>query len=72
MSLAIRGLDTALPANRLPQMELAEAARKVCAENDEQRATADKCTAAVRGAGVRAVARGGRSIVPVMEDRRRV
>jgi prepilin-type processing-associated H-X9-DG protein len=37
MSLAIRGLGTALPANRLPQMELAEAAKKVCAENDEQR-----------------------------------
>jgi prepilin-type processing-associated H-X9-DG protein len=37
MSLAIRGLGTALPDNRLPQMELAEAAKKVCAEDDEQR-----------------------------------
>lgn len=37
MTLAIRGLGTALPANRLPQMELAEAAKKVCAEDDEQR-----------------------------------
>jgi prepilin-type processing-associated H-X9-DG protein len=37
MSLAIRGLGTALPANRLPQMELAEAAKKYCANDDEQR-----------------------------------
>jgi predicted naringenin-chalcone synthase len=37
MSLAIRGLGTALPANRLPQMELAEAAKLYCAEDDEQR-----------------------------------
>jgi len=37
MSLAIRGLGTALPANRLPQMELAEAAKQFCAEDDEQR-----------------------------------
>ena len=37
MSLAIRGLGTALPANRLPQMELAEAAKQYCAEDDEQR-----------------------------------
>jgi predicted naringenin-chalcone synthase len=37
MSLAIRGLGTALPNNRLPQMELAEAAKQFCAETDEQR-----------------------------------
>ena len=37
MSLAIRGLGTALPTNRLPQMELAEAAKQFCAEDDEQR-----------------------------------
>jgi prepilin-type processing-associated H-X9-DG protein len=37
MSLAIRGLGTALPKNCLPQMELAEAAKQFCAENDEQR-----------------------------------
>ncbi|MBO0697514.1 MAG: type III polyketide synthase [Zavarzinella sp.] len=37
MTLAIRGLGTAVPANRLPQMELAEAAKKFCAESDEQR-----------------------------------
>lgn len=37
MSLAIRGLGTAVPANRLPQMELAEAAKQFCAEDDEQR-----------------------------------
>src|SRR2546421_5922326 len=37
MSLAIRGLGTALPKNRLPQMELAEAAKQFCAEDDEQR-----------------------------------
>jgi prepilin-type processing-associated H-X9-DG protein len=37
MSLAIRGLGTALPANRLPQMELAEAAKQFCAADDEQR-----------------------------------
>src|SRR3954464_13358891 len=37
MSLAIRGLGTALPANRLPQMELAEAAKQFCANDAEQR-----------------------------------
>jgi prepilin-type processing-associated H-X9-DG protein len=37
MSLAIRGLGTAVPGNRLPQMELAEAAKQFCAENEEQR-----------------------------------
>jgi len=37
MTLAIRGLGTALPANRLPQMELAEGAKRYWAEDDEQR-----------------------------------
>lgn len=37
MSLAIRGLGTAVPGNRLHQMELAEAAKQFCAEDDEQR-----------------------------------
>jgi predicted naringenin-chalcone synthase len=37
MSLAIRGLGTALPANRLSQTELAEGAKRYCAEDDEQR-----------------------------------
>jgi predicted naringenin-chalcone synthase len=37
MSLVIRGLGTALPVNRVPQMEAAEAAKLVCAEDDEQR-----------------------------------
>src|SRR5687767_1333649 len=37
MTLAIRGLGTALPNNRLPQMELAEAAKKFCAETDDQK-----------------------------------
>src|SRR5688572_23238975 len=37
MSLVIRGLGTALPPNRLPQMELAEAAKQFCAETDDHR-----------------------------------
>jgi predicted naringenin-chalcone synthase len=37
MTLAIRGLGTALPANRLPQMELAEAAKQFCTESEDQR-----------------------------------
>jgi predicted naringenin-chalcone synthase len=37
MSLAIRGLGTALPSTRVLQGEAAEAAKLYCAENDEQR-----------------------------------
>jgi predicted naringenin-chalcone synthase len=37
MSLAIRGLGTALPSTRLLQGEAAEAAKVFCAENDDQR-----------------------------------
>jgi predicted naringenin-chalcone synthase len=36
MTLAIRGLGTALPMTRMLQTESAEAAKLVCAENDEQ------------------------------------
>ena len=39
MTLAIRGLGTALPANRLPQMELAEAAKQLLRRG--RRAAAD-------------------------------
>lgn len=37
MSLAIRGLGTALPPGRVPQADAAEAAKRFCAESDDQR-----------------------------------